>query len=61
MQEQIQFQNLQDFLDGEKLKQSDANQLSLNKNIIILCGHYKGIDQRIRDYLITKEISIGDV
>ena len=46
--------------DGEKLKQSDANQLSLNKNIIILCGHYKGIDQRIRDYLITKEISIGD-
>ena len=46
--------------DGEKLRQSDANQLSLNKNIIILCGHYKGIDQRIRDYLITKEISIGD-
>ena len=46
--------------DGEKLKQSHANQLSLNKNIIILCGHYKGIDQRIRDYLITKEISIGD-
>ena len=46
--------------DGEKLKQRHANQLSLKKNIIILCGHYKGIDQRIRDYLITKEISIGD-
>ena len=46
--------------DGENLKQSDSNQLSLKKNIIILCGHYKGVDQRIRDYLITKEISIGD-
>ncbi|MEJ6754615.1 MAG: tRNA (guanosine(37)-N1)-methyltransferase TrmD [Flavobacteriales bacterium] len=46
--------------DGENLQQSYANQLSLKKNIIILCGHYKGIDQRIRDYLITKEISIGD-
>ena len=37
-----------------------ANQLSLKENIIILCGHYKGVDQRIRDTLITKEISIGD-
>jgi tRNA (guanine37-N1)-methyltransferase len=37
-----------------------ANRLSLHKNIMILCGHYKGVDQRIRDYLITKEISIGD-
>ncbi|MFC2130029.1 tRNA (guanosine(37)-N1)-methyltransferase TrmD [Bacteroidota bacterium] len=46
--------------DGEQLKQSNANQLSLCKNIIILAGHYKGIDQRIRDLLITKEISIGD-
>ena len=46
--------------DGEQLNQSYTNQLSLKKNIIILCGHYKGIDQRIRDHLITKEISIGD-
>ena len=46
--------------DGENLNQHNSNQLSLKKNIIILCGHYKGIDQRIRDYLITKEISIGD-
>jgi len=46
--------------DGEKLNQSIANKLSLFNNIIILCGHYKGIDQRIRDNLITKEISIGD-
>ena len=46
--------------DGENLNQRNSNQLSLKKNIIILCGHYKGIDQRIRDYLITKEISIGD-
>ena len=46
--------------DGEPLKQATANQLSLNQNIIILAGHYKGIDQRIRDKLITKEISIGD-
>ena len=46
--------------DGEVYKQATANQLSLKKNIIILCGHYKGIDQRIRDHLITKEISIGD-
>lgn len=46
--------------DGEKLDQKMANQLSLKKNIIILAGHYKGVDQRIRDNLITKEISIGD-
>lgn len=46
--------------DGEQLNQSKCNQLSLNKNIILLCGHYKGIDQRVRDHLITREISIGD-
>lgn len=46
--------------DGETLNQSMANGLSLLKNIMILCGHYKGVDQRVRDYFITKEISIGD-
>lgn len=46
--------------DGEQLNQSYTNQLSLKKNLVIICGHYKGIDQRIRDHLITKEISIGD-
>jgi tRNA (guanine37-N1)-methyltransferase len=46
--------------DGEKLTQKMANALSLKGNIIILAGHYKGIDQRIRDHLITREISIGD-
>ena len=46
--------------DGEKLNQKISNKLSLVRNIIILCGHYKGVDQRVRDYLITKEISIGD-
>ena len=46
--------------DGEKLDQSISNKFSLFNNLIILCGHYKGIDQRIRDNLITKEISIGD-
>lgn len=46
--------------DGEKLNQKMANTMSMYKNIIILCGHYKGIDQRIREHLITKEISIGD-
>lgn len=46
--------------DGEVYNQGEANQLSLKKNLIILCGHYKGIDQRIRDEIITKEISIGD-
>ena len=46
--------------DGDLLDQPTANSLSLKENIIILCGHYKGIDQRIRDHLITREISIGD-
>jgi len=46
--------------DGELLDQPMANQLSLSKNIIILCGHYKGIDERIRQHLITREISIGN-
>ena len=46
--------------DGKPLNQSMANMLSLKKNIIILCGHYKGVDQRVRDTFITKEISIGD-
>jgi len=46
--------------DGETLNQSIANQVSLKENIIILCGHYKGVDQRVRDLFITKEISIGD-
>ncbi len=46
--------------DGETLNQGMANTLSLHKNIIILCGHYKGVDQRVRDHFITKEISIGD-
>ena len=46
--------------DGNTLNQSIANQLSLCTNIIILCGHYKGVDQRVRDLFVTKEISIGD-
>lgn len=46
--------------DGELFDQPTANTLSLKENIMILCGHYKGIDQRVRDELITKEISIGD-
>ncbi len=46
--------------DGEVFNQPMANSLSLKKNIIILCGHYKGIDYRIREHFITKEISIGD-
>lgn len=46
--------------DGEQFDQHIANDLSLKGNLIILCGHYKGIDQRIRDHLITREISIGD-
>jgi tRNA (guanine37-N1)-methyltransferase len=46
--------------DGEQFDQHVANDLSLKGNIIILCGHYKGIDQRVRDHLITREISIGD-
>ncbi|RZM15283.1 MAG: tRNA (guanosine(37)-N1)-methyltransferase TrmD [Pedobacter sp.] len=46
--------------DGETLDQGIANQMSSQKNILLLCGHYKGIDQRIRDIFITREISIGD-
>ena len=46
--------------DGKSFDQKEANTLSLKKNIIILCGHYKGVDQRVRDHFITKEISIGD-
>lgn len=46
--------------DGQKFNQKTANDISLKKNIIILCGHYKGIDHRIREHLITREISIGD-
>ncbi len=46
--------------DGEILDQGISNELSLCGNIIILCGHYKGIDQRIREHLITREISVGD-
>lgn len=46
--------------DGERLDQGISNELSLHENIIILCGHYKGIDHRIREHLITREISVGD-
>ncbi|HRX31948.1 MAG TPA: tRNA (guanosine(37)-N1)-methyltransferase TrmD [Tenuifilaceae bacterium] len=46
--------------DGEPLTQNLANQLSTKKNVLILCGHYKGIDHRVREHLITREISIGD-
>ncbi|HEY6974821.1 MAG TPA: tRNA (guanosine(37)-N1)-methyltransferase TrmD [Chitinophagaceae bacterium] len=46
--------------DGEHFDQKLANQLSLKENLMIICGHYKGIDQRIRDHFITKEISVGD-
>ena len=46
--------------DGEKFTQRTANALSLKNNLLIVCGHYKGIDQRVRDHFITKEISIGD-
>lgn len=46
--------------DGETYNQGIANSLSLSNNLILLCGHYKGVDQRVRDHLITKEISIGD-
>lgn len=46
--------------DGRKFDQKAANQISTLKNIIILCGHYKGVDQRVRDHFITREISIGD-
>lgn len=46
--------------DGERFEQKIANDMSLQENLIILCGHYKGIDQRVRDHLITREISVGD-
>ena len=46
--------------DGQQFTQHLTNQLSLKENIIILAGHYKGIDQRVRDHLITREISVGD-
>ena len=46
--------------DGNLLNQRMANHHSLQKNLIIICGHYKGIDQRVREHLVTKEISIGD-
>lgn len=46
--------------DGNTLNQGMANELSLKKNIIILCGHYKGVDQRVRDMFVTREISVGD-
>jgi tRNA (guanine37-N1)-methyltransferase len=46
--------------DGENFNQKMANQLSLKNNLLLICGHYKGIDQRVRDHFITKEISIGD-
>lgn len=46
--------------DGNTLNQGMANELSLKKNLILLCGHYKGVDQRVRDFLITRELSIGD-
>jgi tRNA (guanine37-N1)-methyltransferase len=45
--------------DGKVLEQTDCNSLSLNENLMILCGHYKGVDERIREHYITKEISIG--
>lgn len=46
--------------DGEQLNQSISNQLSLKENLILLCGHYKGVDERVRQHLVTREISIGD-
>ena len=46
--------------DGETLNQGISNELSLKENVIILCGHYKGVDQRVRDQFITREISVGD-
>jgi tRNA (guanine37-N1)-methyltransferase len=46
--------------DGEQLNQKISNSFSTKQNLVIICGHYKGVDQRVRDHLITKEISIGD-
>ena len=46
--------------DGDTFNQGMANELSLHENIIVLCGHYKGVDQRVRDHFVTREISVGD-
>lgn len=46
--------------DGERFTQAIANQLSLKENLIFLCGHYKGVDERVREHLVTRELSIGD-
>ena len=46
--------------DGERFTQQHANRLSMTQNLIFLCGHYKGVDQRVRDHLITMELSVGD-
>lgn len=46
--------------DGKRFEQRDANQLSLQKRLLIICGHYKGIDERVREHFVTREISIGD-
>lgn len=46
--------------DGEHLTQAVANELSLKQNLILLCGHYKGIDERVREHLVTREVSLGD-
>jgi tRNA (guanine37-N1)-methyltransferase len=46
--------------DGDQFSQTIANELSLKKNLILLCGHYKGVDERVREHFITREISIGD-
>lgn len=46
--------------DGETLSQGISNELSLKKNLVLLCGHYKGVDERVREHLVTREISIGD-
>jgi tRNA (guanine37-N1)-methyltransferase len=46
--------------DGDRFTQSMANQLSLRQNLVLLCGHYKGVDERVREHLVTREISVGD-
>jgi tRNA (guanine37-N1)-methyltransferase len=46
--------------DGPTLSQKTANDLSLNRNLLIICGHYKGVDERVREALVTREVSIGD-
>ena len=63
--EHLQEQNTYDEIiymtpDGKRFDQSEANYLSMKKNLILLCGHYKGVDERIREHFVTKEISIGD-